>query len=100
MVLSGRVTNVSDFGAFVDVGLGVDGLVHRSKMAAPLEPGDSGDFTCIDVDVGRKRLSLSTQWQGLGASKSAHDGGSRSGTSGGHRSETVAQHRPKHRKLD
>lgn len=61
MVLSGRVENVSDFGAFVDVGLERSGLVHVSQMVAPLEPGDVGDFTCVRVDLRNRKLDLSAR---------------------------------------
>lgn len=61
MTLSGRVSSVTDFGAFVDVGLERAGLVHSSEMAAPLQPGDRGDFVCVSVDRDRGRLGLSTR---------------------------------------
>ena len=67
MVLEGQVTNVAAFGAFVDVGVHQDGLVHVSAMAHrfvsdPHEVVKSGDIVKVkvmDVDVDRKRIGLS-----------------------------------------
>lgn len=67
MVLEGTVRNVVDFGAFVDIGLKNDGLIHISKMAKrrikhPLEVLNIGDIIrvkVIDVDLKRKRVGLS-----------------------------------------
>ncbi len=67
MVLKGTVRNVIDFGAFVDIGVHQDGLVHISQMTDkyikhPLEAvsvGDIVDVKVLDVDAGRKRISLS-----------------------------------------
>jgi protein Tex len=66
MVLEGVVTNVAAFGAFVDVGVHQDGLVHVSAMsrnfvANPREvvkPGDIVRVKVLGVDLGRKRISL------------------------------------------
>ncbi|MEU7758618.1 Tex family protein [Micromonospora aurantiaca (nom. illeg.)] len=66
MVLEGVVTNVAAFGAFVDVGVHQDGLVHVSAMSHTFvkDPRDvvkSGDVVkvrVLDVDVPRKRISL------------------------------------------
>ena len=66
MKLKGTVRNVIDFGAFVDIGVHEDGLVHISKMAKrfikhPLEVvsvGDVIDVTVLDVDEKRGRISL------------------------------------------
>ena len=67
MVLEGTVRNVADFGAFVDIGLKNDGLVHISKMSKqrikhPLDVlsiGDIVEVNVIDVDLNKKRVSLS-----------------------------------------
>ncbi len=67
MVLEGVVSNVTHFGAFVDIGIHQDGLVHISQMADhfvnnPREIVKAGDVIkvrVLDVDVKRKRLSLS-----------------------------------------
>jgi uncharacterized protein len=66
MVLEGVVTNVAAFGAFVDVGVHQDGLVHvsamsRSFVSDPREVAKSGDVVrvkVLSVDVARKRISL------------------------------------------
>ena len=65
--LKGTVRNIVDFGAFVDIGVHQDGLVHISKMSKrfikhPLEVvrvGDVVDVTVLSVDAVRKRISLS-----------------------------------------
>ncbi|MCL2169957.1 MAG: RNA-binding transcriptional accessory protein, partial [Defluviitaleaceae bacterium] len=67
MKLKGTVRNIMDFGAFVDIGVHQDGLVHISQMAdkfikSPFEVvavGDIVDVTVLSVDVGKKRISLS-----------------------------------------
>ena len=67
MILTGTVRNVIDFGAFVDIGVHQDGLVHISQMADrfikhPLEVvsvGDVVDVTVISVDMDKKRIQLS-----------------------------------------
>lgn len=67
MELEGAVTNVTDFGAFVDVGVHQDGLVHISMMSDkfisnPREVVKAGDIVrvhVIDVDLKRRRIGLS-----------------------------------------
>ena len=67
MILKGTVRNVIDFGAFVDIGVHQDGLVHISQMSEkfikhPLEAvsvGDVVDVQVIGVDLKKKRISLS-----------------------------------------
>ncbi len=60
MALSGTVRNVVDFGAFVDVGLKHDGLLHRSRLprGAALAVGDVIEVTVIEIDAERGRVSL------------------------------------------
>jgi uncharacterized protein len=66
MVLEGVVTNVAAFGAFVDVGVHQDGLVHVSAMSRTfvkdprdvVKPGDVVRVKVLDVDVARKRIGL------------------------------------------
>lgn len=66
MVLEGVVTNVAAFGAFVDIGVHQDGLVHVSAMSRTfvkdprdvVKPGDIVKVKVMDVDVPRKRISL------------------------------------------
>ncbi|MGW2201249.1 Tex family protein [Streptomyces sp. NPDC001774] len=66
MVLEGVVTNVAAFGAFVDIGVHQDGLVHVSAMSKNfvkdprdvVKPGDVVRVKVQDVDIPRKRISL------------------------------------------
>lgn len=72
MILKGTVRNVIDFGAFVDIGVHQDGLVHISEMSEkyikhPLEAvsvGDIVDVRVIGVDLKKKRISLSMKGTG------------------------------------
>ena len=67
MILKGTVRNVIDFGAFVDIGVHQDGLVHISRISDkyikhPLEAvsvGDVVDVKVISVDLNKKRIGLS-----------------------------------------
>ena len=67
MILKGTVRNVIDFGAFVDIGVHQDGLVHISEISEkyikhPLEAvsvGDVVDVRVLGVDMKKKRISLS-----------------------------------------
>jgi uncharacterized protein len=75
MILQGVVRNVADFGAFVDIGVHQDGLVHLSEIADrfvrhPLEvvkAGMSVTVKVLSIDAARKRISLSMK--GLGTNK-------------------------------
>ncbi|MET9951202.1 Tex family protein [Streptomyces sp. NPDC006339] len=66
MILEGVVTNVAAFGAFVDIGVHQDGLVHVSAMSKNfvkdprdvVKPGDVVRVKVLDVDIPRKRISL------------------------------------------
>jgi uncharacterized protein len=66
MVLEGSVTNVAAFGAFVDIGVHQDGLLHISAMSDKfvknprevVKPGDIVRVKVLDVDVARKRIGL------------------------------------------
>ena len=66
MILTGVVRNVADFGAFVDIGVHQDGLVHKSELADkfvkdPLtfvRSGDVVEVKVLSVDLKRKRISL------------------------------------------
>ena len=66
MILEGAVTNVAAFGAFVDIGVHQDGLVHVSAMAKTfvkdprqiVKPGDIVRVKVLDVDKLRKRIAL------------------------------------------
>ena len=66
MILEGAVTNVAAFGAFVDIGVHQDGLVHVSAMAKTfvkdprqiVKPGDIVRVKVLDIDKPRKRIAL------------------------------------------
>ena len=66
MVLKGTVRNVIDFGAFVDIGVHQDGLVHISQICEryikhPLEAVSVGDIVevkVLDVDLKKQRIAL------------------------------------------
>jgi uncharacterized protein len=87
MRLEGTVTNVAAFGAFVDIGVHQDGLVHVSQLADRfvkdpheiVKPGDVVSVRVTEVDVPRKRIGLSMkreQTEG-GAGRAAGPGGGR-----------------------
>ncbi|CND72143.1 Putative RNA binding protein%2C contains S1 domain [Mycobacterium tuberculosis] len=97
MLLEGVVTNVAAFGAFVDVGVHQDGLVHISAMSDKFvqdprdvaKPGDIVRVKVLDVDLQRKRISLTLRLDDEpGGGKT---GGGRQG--GGRRGERDGQNR-------
>jgi uncharacterized protein len=71
MLLEGVVTNVANFGAFVDIGVHQDGLVHVSQLANrfvkdPREVVKAGDIVqvkVVDVDLKRRRIGLTMKLQ-------------------------------------
>lgn len=83
MVLEGVVTNVAAFGAFVDVGVHQDGLVHVSAMSKTfvkdprdvVKPGDIVKVKVLDVDIPRKRISLTLRLDDEAAGQGRTDGG-------------------------
>ena len=89
MALEGVVTNVTAFGAFVDVGVHQDGLVHISELSDrfvsdPREVVKAGDVVKVrvkEVDVERKRIALSMK-SGAGAEDARGRAGGAFGTSG------------------
>ena len=102
MILEGRVSNVTNFGAFVDIGVKRDGLVHLSELSNkwvddPLEVIKVGEIVkvkVIEVEKGRGRISLSIKALQEDASQTANrrseaaarrsgGGGNRSGGGGG-----------------
>ncbi len=87
MVLEGVVTNVAAFGAFVDIGVHQDGLVHVSAMSKTFvkdprevaKPGDVVRVKVLDVDAPRKRISLTMRLDDeVGAKPERQAGGQRS----------------------
>ncbi|MGD9483230.1 Tex family protein [Streptomyces sp. TRM70308] len=92
MVLEGVVTNVAAFGAFVDVGVHQDGLVHVSAMSKSFvkdprevaKPGDIVKVKVLDVDEARKRISLTLRLDDEpGKASDGPRGGQRGGQRGG-----------------
>ncbi|MBX7197836.1 MAG: RNA-binding transcriptional accessory protein [Rhodospirillaceae bacterium] len=85
MLLEGTVTNVAAFGAFVDIGVHQDGLVHVSQLAdrfvkdahEVVKAGDVVKVRVLEVDIPRKRISLTMKKDGTAAPKSAHSDGPR-----------------------
>ncbi|SPF81871.1 Tex family protein [Pseudoprimorskyibacter insulae] len=77
MVLEGTVTNVAAFGAFVDIGVHQDGLVHVSQLAdrfvkdphEVVKAGDVVKVTVTEVDVPRKRIGLTMRKDGGASAK-------------------------------
>ncbi|MHC0431472.1 Tex family protein [Streptomyces sp. O3] len=98
MVLEGVVTNVAAFGAFVDVGVHQDGLVHVSAMSRTfvkdprdvVKPGDIVKVKVLDVDIPRKRISLTLRLDDEAADRAASGGDGQKGArsaKGGQRRE-------------
>ncbi len=94
MILEGAITNVTNFGAFVDVGVHQDGLVHISALANrfvkdPREVVKAGDIVKVkvmEVDPQRKRIALSMRLEDSPESNGTKDGSTRparTGRSGG-----------------
>jgi protein Tex len=82
MILEGVVTNVTNFGAFVDIGVHQDGLVHISAMAdrfvkdphSVVKAGDLVKVKVIEIDLKRRRIALSMR---LAEQSRDHAGSSR-----------------------
>ena len=80
MQLEGVVTNVTNFGAFVDVGVHQDGLVHISELANEfvadphkvVKPGQIVQVRVLNVDVERNRVNLSMRPEGSEAPAKHH----------------------------
>jgi protein Tex len=75
MRLEGTVTNVAAFGAFVDIGVHQDGLVHLSQLAdrfvrdahEVVKAGDVVHVRVVDIDINRKRIALTMRTSESGA---------------------------------
>ena len=82
MVLEGTVSNVAAFGAFVDLGVHQDGLIHVSQLSHQfvqdarevVKTGDIVKVKVLEVDVARKRISLSMKLDVAPARREARDG--------------------------
>ena len=94
MKVTGKIKNVVDFGAFVDIGLHETGLIHISELSDTfvsdpmdvIKVGDIKEFTIIDLDLDRKRISLSLKSDA--ASRLHHEGMS-SSSAGGEKKKRV-----------
>ena len=106
MVLEGVVSNVANFGAFVDVGVHQDGLVHISMItdkfiSDPREIIKAGDIVkvkVVEVDAERKRISLTMRLNDQVSSKPQAESNKqniRKEKSSGHRQQQVKQHKTK-----
>jgi protein Tex len=89
MVLEGAVTNVAAFGAFVDIGVHQDGLVHVSAMSKSfvkdprdvVKPGDIVRVKVLEVDKPRKRISLTLRLDDEAGAQPARSAGAERGAS-------------------
>lgn len=78
MRLQGKVRNVVDFGAFIDIGVGRDGLAHvstlkRAGIDKTIRQGDIIDVQIRRIDLERNRISLTIPGAGKGAKKALKD---------------------------
>ena len=81
MILEGVVTNVAAFGAFVDIGVHQDGLVHISALSDTyvkdprdvVKAGDIVKVRVLEVDIPRKRIALTRRLEDVPAAKAAQD---------------------------
>jgi protein Tex len=103
MVLEGVVTNVAAFGAFVDIGVHQDGLVHVSAMsntfvADPRDVAKSGDVVkvkVLSVDIPRHRISLTMRLQDEGDASASGGRSPRGGRSSAPRTAAGDSGRPR-----
>jgi uncharacterized protein len=99
MVLEGTVSNVAQFGAFVDLGVHQDGLVHVSQLSHKfvkdareiVKTGDIVRVKVMEVDPGRKRISLSMK---LGESLPKSDGAMAGRSNGAPRANRPTRNEP------
>jgi uncharacterized protein len=101
MILEGTVTNVTNFGAFVDIGVHQDGLVHISALAErfvkdPRDVVKAGDVVRVkvmEVDQPRKRIALSMRLNDKAEARSADTAGGRP-PRGGQRTQARSEGKP------
>jgi protein Tex len=101
MILEGCVTNVAAFGAFVDIGVHQDGLVHISALSSTfvkdprtvVKAGDIVKVKVVEIDVPRKRIALTMRLDDdISTAKSARDD-QRSGTGASTRDQRTFQNK-------
>jgi uncharacterized protein len=58
--VTGLVTNVTTFGVFVDIGVGTDGMLHKSVLSSSkvLGAGDIVEVVCVNIDKTKPRIGL------------------------------------------
>lgn len=103
MILEGVVSNVANFGAFVDIGVHQDGLVHISALtdkfiSDPREVVKAGDIVkvkVLEVDVNRKRITLTMKLNDKAPSKPSNQTGKSNGHQNGHQNKPKQQNKPK-----
>lgn len=99
MILEGVVTNVTNFGAFVDIGVHQDGLVHISALSEkfvkdPREAVKAGDVVKVkvmEVDIPRKRVGLSMRMSDTPGEKVEGNRGGNRGNSGNRQQQAPRQ---------
>ncbi|GAA3576532.1 Tex family protein [Gibbsiella greigii] len=102
MILEGTVTNVTNFGAFVDIGVHQDGLVHISSLAdkfvedphTVVKAGDIVKVKVMDVDLQRKRIALSMRLDEQPGEGTVRRGGNAPARDNGSR-PAANQHKPR-----
>ena len=105
MVLEGVVTNVTNFGAFVDIGVHQDGLVHISALSEkfvkdPYEVVKAGDIVKVkvmEVDIPRQRVGLSMRMSDTPGEKADNmrgNGNNRGGQARGERKTAKPETKP------
>ena len=90
MVLEGTVSNVAAFGAFVDLGVHQDGLIHVSQLSdrfvtdarEVVKTGAIVKVRVLEVDLARKRISLTMKLSGAGAAPARRGAADKAGSSG------------------
>ncbi|MCR4265894.1 Tex family protein [Nitratireductor sp. ZSWI3] len=105
MMLEGTVTNVAAFGAFVDIGVHQDGLVHVSQLAdrfvkdahEVVKAGDVVKVRVLDVDAKRKRISLSMRKDGDAGARPQPRGGAKGPSASSPRNGGSGQSRQQNR---
>lgn len=105
MILEGSVTNVTNFGAFVDIGVHQDGLVHISSLAdkfvedphTVVKAGDIVKVKVMEVDLQRKRIALSMRLDEQPGEGSARRGGGNNNAPARDKTSRPAANKPKPR---
>jgi uncharacterized protein len=101
MICPGIVTNVTNFGAFVDIGVHQDGLVHISELSHEfvsdpkqvVSPGDRVKVRVLAVDLEKKQISLSMKLEANAQAQNQRVELQKSSSDGKHRSELADHHR-------